>query len=118
MKDYCLDFIYDHLTCEEVLAVLFPDYTSNQALSKYARLDGKGRKAVMDSNAEKLMELAIKAHQEKKQLEKPIEEMPLPNTFIQTDDEKVGPFDSEEDAEQYIYNCYHHGYDVSNWYII
>lgn len=49
MKDYCLDFIYDHLTSDEVLAVLFPDHTSNQALSMYARLDGEGRKTIMDS---------------------------------------------------------------------
>lgn len=40
------------------------------------------------------------------------------NCFVVTDDETVGPFDSREEAQQYIYDRDDHGYDTRSWQIV
>lgn len=38
--------------------------------------------------------------------------------WVKTDDETVGPFETEEEAQQYIYDRDDHGYDTRSWKIL
>lgn len=38
--------------------------------------------------------------------------------YVLADDEPCGPFETEEQAQEYINDRDDHGYDVRNWYIV
>lgn len=44
--------------------------------------------------------------------------MAKPDVWVQTDDEVVGPFSTNEEAQEYIYDRDDHGYDTRTWTII